>query len=137
MRDAAKMEFKKAPQELIDAFDAVIPSAPAEKRMMFGYPTGFVNGNMFMGMFGDRINLRLPENLRDELIALGGKIFEPMTGRPMREYVELPASILTNRSKLSSWVKRAFEYGSSLPPKKKKPAKKSATAAKKVSKPRA
>ncbi len=113
------MEFKKAPQQLIDTFDAVMPGPPAEKRMMFGYPSGVVNGNMFMGLFGDAMNLRLPETLRSELIELGGKPFEPM-GRPMREYVTVPASLLANKVKLSVWVKKSLEYGSSLPIKKKK-----------------
>lgn len=114
------MEFRKSPQKLIDTFEAAMPSAPAERRQMFGYPTGFVNGNMFMGLFGGRMHLRLPEDLRIELVKIGGTPFEPMPGRPMREYVVVPESLLKSSSKLSAWVERAMRHTMSLPPKTKK-----------------
>jgi hypothetical protein len=65
--DESSMEFQKSPQELIDAFEAAMPGAPAMKRPMFGYPCGFVNGNMFMGLFADKMFVRLPEDSRAEL----------------------------------------------------------------------
>lgn len=113
------MEFRKSPQKLIDTFEAAMPGARAERRQMFGYPTGFVNGNMFMGLFGDRMHLRLPEELRVELIKIGGAPFEPMPGRPMPEYVVVPESILKNSSRLAAWVHSAMRHTMSLPPKKK------------------
>ena len=112
------MKLAKSPPELIATFDAVMPGAPAERRLMFGYPAGFVNGNMFAGLFGDRMHVRLPEHQRNELIKLGGKTFEPMPGRPMREYVEVPPSIVANRAALSRWITDALNYAASLPAKK-------------------
>ena len=47
------MAWKKSPPALIETFDAVLPGAPAERRLMFGYPAAFVNGNMFMSLFED------------------------------------------------------------------------------------
>jgi TfoX/Sxy family transcriptional regulator of competence genes len=114
------MEFRKSPQKLIETFGAAMPAAPAERRLMFGYPAGFVNGNMFMGLFGDVMHLRLPDELRIELTKLGGAPFEPMPGRPMREYVVVPESLLKSSSKLASWVDKALRHTMSLPPKKKK-----------------
>ena len=114
------MEFKKSPRSLIELFEAAMPAAPAERRQMFGYPVAFVNGNMFMGLFGELMHLRLPEELRVELIEIGGAPFEPMPGRPMREYVVVPESVLKSRTKLASWVDRALRHTMSLPPKKKK-----------------
>ncbi|MHB1254228.1 MAG: hypothetical protein ACYCZ1_08680 [Candidatus Humimicrobiaceae bacterium] len=32
-----------------------------EKRKMFGYPVTFIRGNMFIGVHGDSMILRLPE----------------------------------------------------------------------------
>jgi hypothetical protein len=32
------MNFRKSPQARIDAFDAVVPGPPAQRRQMFGYP---------------------------------------------------------------------------------------------------
>jgi TfoX/Sxy family transcriptional regulator of competence genes len=99
---------------------------------MFGYPAGFVNGNMFMGLFQDDMILRLPESQRQEFLKVdGAKIFEPMPGRPMREYVAVPPRVMANQKELASWVSRALEYGASLKPKSqtKKP-KKAGTKAK-------
>jgi len=112
------MKLAKSPPELIATFDAVMPGAPAERRLMFGYPAGFVNGNMFAGVFEDRMHVRLPEHQRNDLIKLGGRAFEPMPGRPMREYVEVPPSIVANRAALSEWINNALNYTVSLPAKK-------------------
>jgi TfoX/Sxy family transcriptional regulator of competence genes len=117
------VEFRKSPQELIDAFEAAMPGAPAVKRPMFGYPCGFVNGNMFMGLFADKMFVRLPEDSRAELMGIGGTTFEPMPGRPMRDYVVIPGEIIAKPAELKSWAEKALRYGNSLPAKKKKPAK--------------
>jgi TfoX/Sxy family transcriptional regulator of competence genes len=130
------MEFRKSPQELIDAFEAAMPGAPAVKRPMFGYPAGFVNGNMFMGVFADKMFVRLPEDSRAELMGIGGTTFEPMPGRPMRDYVVFPETIIAKPAELKSWVGKALRYGSSLPAKKKKPAKTASKSGKKSSKKR-
>ena len=115
------MEFRKSPQELIDAFEAAMPDAPAVKRPMFGYPAGFINGNMFLGLFADKMFVRLPEDSRAELMGIGGTPFEPMPGRPMREYVVIPEKIIVEPAELKAWAGKALRYGASLPA--KKPAK--------------
>jgi TfoX/Sxy family transcriptional regulator of competence genes len=112
------MQWRKSPQQLIDLFVSVIPDPPAVQRKMFGYPAGFVNGNMFMSLFQDDLILRLPESLREEFLKVdGAKIFEPMPGRPMREYVAVPPHVMADKKKLASWVSRALDYGASLKPK--------------------
>ena len=128
------MEFRKSPKELIDAFEAAMPGAPAVKRPMFGYPVGFVNGNMFMGLFADKMFVRLPEDSRAELMGIGGSTFEPMPGRPMRDYVVIPATIIAKPAELKSWAAKALSHGESLPAKKKKSAKVGKTSKKKSSK---
>lgn len=128
------MKLRKSPQQLVATFDEVMPGPPATKRKMFGFPAGFVNGNMFMGLFEDRMILRLAPESRDELIqAQGGKPFAPMAGRVMKEYVVLPDAIIRDRRQLSSWVGKALVYGESLMPKaaKGKAAKNSAKKKKK------
>src|SRR6266699_5500806 len=112
------MQWRKSPQELIDLFASVIPDSPAVQRKMFGYPAGFINGNMFMSLFQEDMILRLPERLREEFLKSdGAKIFEPMPGRPMHEYVAVPPHVMTDKKKLASWVSRALDYGASLKPK--------------------
>ena len=112
------MQWRKSPQELVDLFASVMPGPPAVQRKMFGYPAAFVNGNLFMSLFQDDMILRLPEGLREELLKVdGAKIFSPMPGRPMREYVAVPPRVMENKKELAPWISRALEYGESLKPK--------------------
>jgi TfoX/Sxy family transcriptional regulator of competence genes len=117
------MKFPKSPQSLIETFNAVMPGPPARTRKMFGYPSGFVNGNMFIGLFGEQMFLRLPSESREQLKRTGGKSFEPMPGRPMRDYVVLPPSLISDRDQLTKLIAESFKYSASLPA-KTKPAKK-------------
>lgn len=115
------MKWKKSPPELIEKFDASVPGPPAVRRSMFGYPAAFVNGNMFMGLHQSDMVLRLSPKERQEFLQLtGARLFEPMPGRPMREYVVVPPAVLLEREKLTEWVTKALEYGGSLKPKEKK-----------------
>jgi TfoX/Sxy family transcriptional regulator of competence genes len=112
------MHWRKSPQELIDTFEAAVPPAPAVLRKMFGYPAGFVNGNMFTGLHQENMIVRLSEPSRDKFLkTAGARIFEPMPGRPMREYVILPASVIQDKDQLRFWVAQALEYGLTLKPK--------------------
>jgi len=112
------MKWKKSPPDLVDFFASMMPGPPAVQRKMFGYPAGFINGNLFMSLFQDDMILRLPESQRQEMLKKeGAKIFEPMPGRPMREYVAVPPGLLADSRELASWVLRALAYGSSLKPK--------------------
>jgi TfoX/Sxy family transcriptional regulator of competence genes len=120
------MAWKKSSQGLIDRFDAVFPAPPAERRMMFGYPAGFVNGNMFMGLYQESLVLRLDDKARKELLDGGAKQFEPMKGRPMKEYVVAPAALITDDKGLERRIAQALAFASSLPPKAKKPVKRKA-----------
>lgn len=85
---------------------------------MFGYPAGFVNGNMFCGLFQESLFLRLGESERAELLAMeGASPFEPMPGRPMREYVVMPMEMLEDAETTRAWIRRAFRHVAALPPK--------------------
>lgn len=119
------MEFEKSPPELVAKFDELAPAPPVQKRQMFGYPACFVNGNLFMSLFADRLVLRLPDAEREALLKLkGAERFEPMPGRPMKEYVMAPPSLLSSPRKLEPWIAKSLAYGASLKPKKPKVAKK-------------
>ena len=115
------MKMQKSSPEIERIFDAAFPDDPrAERRKMFGFAAGFVNGNHFGGLFEDEVVLRLGETDRETILAEhGGAPFEPM-GRLMRGYVQLPPSIVRDPARLREWVNRAFEYGASLPAKEKK-----------------
>ncbi len=118
----ASVAWKKAPPELIAAFERAFPPAKsAERRQMFGYPCGFVNGNLFGGIFADTVMVRLPEDAR----LAGAKPFMPMPGRPMKGYVELPRTAIEKPAQLRKWLAEAHAYTATLPA---KPAKRKTAA---------
>ena len=58
---------------------------------MFGNVAAFVNGNMFIGLFGPSVGPRLAEADRQSLLAIDGSgPFGPQH-RPSREYAAMPA----------------------------------------------
>jgi len=123
--------FTRSPPELAVAFDAALPDDPRiERRAMFGYPCAFTGGRLFSGLHRADILVRLDEPDRVKLLAEpGARVFEPMKGRPMREYVLVPPSLHGDPRALRGWIARALEFTAAMPAKKaaKKPAKKSAS----------
>jgi len=121
----AAMKWKKSPEALVSTFDAALPHDPkVERRSMFGYPCAFVNGNMFTGLHERSLILRLGEAERGELLREpGARIFEPMPGRSMKEYVAAPPGVLADVALLRKWMKKSLAFASALPPKGEKPAK--------------
>ena len=113
-----------------EAFAKLVPAGPTVTlRPMFGNLAAFVNGNMFAGTFKDSIVVRLAEADRAALLKLRGAAqFEPMPGRPMKEYAVVPPSIVAKPKELGAWIERAHRYGVTLPPK----AAKKTTATKKT-----
>jgi TfoX/Sxy family transcriptional regulator of competence genes len=94
-------------------------------RKTFGYPSAYVNGQMFSGLHNESMILKLPpEDLKTFLALEGAHPFEPMPGRPMREFAVVPPSLLHSESDLVNWLHKAFKYVGSLPPKKPKSKKK-------------
>jgi TfoX/Sxy family transcriptional regulator of competence genes len=113
------MAWTKSPQSLIDLFDKAVPSGiTVSRRKMFGYPAAFANGNLFIGLHQNDFIMRLSEEDRARFSAEYGElIFEPMKGRPMREYVRLPEELLTDARKRTPWIKRSREYAEGIKPK--------------------
>ena len=102
-------------------FHSIVPDHPDVKvRPMFGQLSAFVHGNMFMGIYGSDVFLRLPEEDRSAIERAGGGPFEPMPGRPMKEYIVLPAAWRREPRKLEEWVARSLDWAEGLPPKRPK-----------------
>lgn len=116
------MDWEKPSPELVQILEAASePFSVIEKRKMFGCPAYYVNGNMMAGVYGAQLFLRLPPEAREELAAnLDAKPFEPMAGRPMKEYVRMPEAIVSDEAALDDWMRRAVEFASALPPKQPK-----------------
>jgi TfoX/Sxy family transcriptional regulator of competence genes len=108
-----------------ERFRALVPDEPGvETKPMFGNLGAFVNGNMFMGLFGSDVGVRLDEPDRSKLDAMpGAGPFGP-SERPMGGYVTLPADWTARKAK--PWIAKAQAAAAALPAKqpKKKTAKK-------------
>lgn len=119
------MKMPRLTEEVKGLFRSLLPEAPAvTQRPMFGQLAGFVNGNMFLCLFGDRIAVKVSEEDVAELLKIkGAEPFVPMEGRPMRGYVVMPEAWHRQPKKAEEWVARSLAFVGSLPakqPKRKK-----------------
>jgi TfoX/Sxy family transcriptional regulator of competence genes len=109
------MKMPKASDEDRDRFRALIEDLahiPAiEVKPMFGQLGAFVNGNMFAGLFGSSIGVKLDEPDTAELRASGGGPFGPEE-RPMSGYTTIP-----DDADASAWAERSAAYVATLPAK--------------------
>ena len=112
------MVWKKSPPELIAMFEEAKPADPSvTSRPMFGYPALFLKGNMFAGTYQDKIVVRFGAD-RAIAGAKTAKSFEPMPGRPMKDYVVVPDAVMKSPTKLRAWIGHAHAYAKTLPAKK-------------------
>ncbi len=100
-------------------FRSILPDDPRVTiRPMFGNISAFVNGNMFAGLFGNDLFVRLSDENRQELLSKkGASIPEPMKGKPMKQYVLIPKVWRNQREVVRLWVARSLDWTSKLPPK--------------------
>ena len=117
------MKWEKCSTELSDILAAAMAGSPAQKRMMFGCPAYFINGNMVGGVHQSNIIMRLSEADRRLMLEEYDEAppFEPFPGRSMKEYIAVPAAVYENPGTFQSWLTRSFQYAASLPPKMPKP----------------
>jgi TfoX/Sxy family transcriptional regulator of competence genes len=109
-------KWAKAPEWIIAYFEKAMSDHPGvELRKMFGYPVAFIHGQMACGVFQSSLMMRLSETDRAEFLEkYHTKLFEPMPGRPMKEYVLIPESLMNEPGKLSPWIKRSLDFTGSL-----------------------
>jgi TfoX/Sxy family transcriptional regulator of competence genes len=110
--------WRKAPADQVERFhEAVAGIEGIEVRKMFGYPAAFIGGNLTAGLHQESVMVRLPEGERQDRLADGWSSFEPMPGRPMREYLALPPEVAGDVAAMRQWIERAAAYVRTLPPK--------------------
>lgn len=116
------MGMPRATENAIAFYNAILPGdADVSTKKMFGNLAGFANGHMFTGVFGDSVFVRLGETDRATLLAEDGAVqFEPMEGKPMREYVVLPAAWCDATSNALPWIEKSLTFVRALPTKEKK-----------------
>ena len=104
-----------------ERFTDLVPSAGnVEVKPMFGNLGAFVNGNMFMGLFGSDIGVKFSPADQEPVRAAGGGDFGPAE-RPMGGYVSLPPSAGPDQTR--EWIATALAQVASLPPKRPKAGK--------------
>ena len=119
------MQIPKPTDADRERFRALVPDEPnVEARPMFGNLGAFVNGNMFMGLFGSDIGLKLDDVDRTKLAAQpGAGPFGPAE-RPMAGYVTLPADWTARKT--MPWIAKAHAVAAALPAKHAKAKKRTA-----------
>jgi TfoX/Sxy family transcriptional regulator of competence genes len=121
------MSMPKPSEQAKSAFQKLVPPDPAvTTRPMFGNLSGFVNGNMFCGLFGEDLFVRVSEGDQAKIRKQGGRPFEPMPGRAMTGYVVVPVGWQKKPDATRAWVITALSWSRALPAKPSKTAKKAA-----------
>ena len=118
------MEIPKPSDDDKAFFRSLVPDAPGvEVKPMFGNLGAFVHGNMFAGLFGSSIGLRLGDADAAELRALPGAGPYGPAERPMGGYVSVPSAWRDQPAVLTEWVSKALGHVATMPPKVAKPRK--------------
>ena len=87
----------------------------AEKKM-FGGLAVLLGGNMAVGVHGDDLLVRTDPEQQDILLAEPGTRPFDMTGRPMKGWIVIDASMCAEDDDLRRWVSRGVAHARSLPP---------------------
>ncbi len=119
------MEMPKATEADKERFRSLVPDVPnVSVKSMFGNLGAFVNGNMFAGLFGPTIGIRLSPEDRQQLESGERTVPFGPADRPMREYSGLPE--MWNEegdgddARAKAWIHKAYEHVAGLPPKEPK-----------------
>jgi hypothetical protein len=98
-------------------FRGLVPDDPRiEVKPMFGNLGAFVNGNMFMGLFGAEVGVKLARSDAESLSRVDGAGPFGPEERPMSGWQTLPAATASG----SPWIGKALEHVAGLPPKSPK-----------------
>ena len=113
-----KMSFDPEVKEVLDSF--LLENVEVEPGKAFGLPAYYVNGKMFAAVYEDGATLKVPEDMRDELLEREGiSEFRPMGRHTMKGWVlirlEDPAELVEYRELFDL----AFEYVYSISREKK------------------
>src|SRR6202171_4223772 len=113
----------KPTEETRAAFSKLVADEPAVTlKPMFGQLSAFVNGNMFCGIFGEELMVRLPETEIAAVKKQGGRDFEPMAGHKMSGYVIVPGDWRAKPAPAVALMKKALAHTRAMPGKAPKKA---------------
>jgi len=105
-------------EEAKAAFSKLVPDEPAVTlKPMFGQLSAFVNGNMFCGIYGEELMVRLPETEIAALKKRGGRDFEPVAGHKMGGYVVVPGDWRAKPAPALALISKALAHARAMPAK--------------------
>ena len=109
---------KAVSNSTVDVYDKLIATMPKLERKGAANSYTSLNGNMFTLLHQSRtLAIRLPEDERKSFLKKHkSKLFE-CYGTVMKEYVEVPDSLLKNTSELKKYLAASYEYAKTLKPK--------------------
>ena len=94
--------------ERFDRLAETFVARGATRSQMFGMPVLKAGDKVFAGTFGDAMTFKLgPDDLERARALTGVEPFEPMKGRPMKEWVLVP---LAHARRWSDLAERAYTY---------------------------
>ncbi|MCB9739464.1 MAG: hypothetical protein H6747_09370 [Deltaproteobacteria bacterium] len=113
--------MEKPNAETVAHYEALLPADPrVAPGKMFGHVCAFTGGHMFFGTFAQTLIARVgPDRVPELLDAEGLAQFEPMPGRPWREYVQFDPRAM-DPDEARTLVADALEFTAGLPPKPRK-----------------
>lgn len=112
------MKMPRPSEAAKEAFSKLVPDEPTVTlKPMFGQLSAFVNGNMFCGLFGDDLVVRLPDAEITKVKQQGGRDFEPMAGHKMGGYVMVESSWRSKPGPSATLIKRALSITREMPAK--------------------
>src|SRR6202162_1393691 len=115
------MTMPKPSNQAKTAFQKLVPpDLNVSTRPMFGNLAAFVNGNLFCGLFGEDLFVRVSDVDQAKIRKQGGKAFEPMPGRAMTGYVIVAPGWQKNPDASRALVVAALAWSRALPAKDKK-----------------
>jgi TfoX/Sxy family transcriptional regulator of competence genes len=111
----------KPDEASVALFKSLVPDYPnVTVRPMFGNISAFVNGNMFFGVFGNDLFVRLSAEDQAALLKKqGASNLEPIKGRPMKDYIIMPRTWRNETQTMRAWISKSLAWSTKLPPKKK------------------
>lgn len=104
-------------KDQIDLYDKLISTIPELERKGKTIPYTSYNGNMFTYMSNGILAIRLPENERELFIKKYKTKLMESYGAVMKEYVEVPGSLLKETGTLKKFLEISYSYAKTLKPK--------------------
>ena len=106
------------PDDAMNLYGALIATHPNVERKGATMPYTAVNGHMFSFMTRTgRLALRLPEHERDAFLKEHDAALCEQHGTVLKEYVEVPESLLKNTPELTKFFDISYADAASLQPK--------------------